>query len=91
MSTSTLDDIQVRPPSPRPPNHGRPVALLVAGAVLAVAVGSGLALTRADRPGSDAGAPTQPTTTTVNVSARPAARPSSDRGRSAPRRRAIHR
>ena len=62
MSTSTLDDIQVRPPSPRPPNRRRPVALLVAGAVLAVAVGSGLALTRADRPGGDAGAPTQPTT-----------------------------
>ena len=62
MSTSTLDDIQVRPPSPRPPNHRRPVALLVAGAVLAVAVGSGLALTRADRPGGDAGTPTQPTT-----------------------------
>ena len=62
MSTSTLDDIQVRPPSPRPPNRRRLVALLVAGAVLAVAVGSGLALTRADRPGGDAGAPTQPTT-----------------------------
>jgi hypothetical protein len=74
MSTSTLDDIPVRPPSPRPPNRRRLVALLVAGAVLAVAVGSGLALTRADRPGGDAGAPTQPTTA-VAVQPAPGASP----------------
>jgi hypothetical protein len=77
MSTSTLDDTQVRPPSPRPPNRRRPVALLVAGAVLAVAVGSGLALTRADRPGGDAGAPTQPTTA-VAVQPAPGGRAPSD-------------
>jgi hypothetical protein len=62
MSTPTLDDIPTRAPTPRPPTSRRPVALLVAGAVLAVAVGSGLALTRGGRPAGDGAAATQPTT-----------------------------
>jgi hypothetical protein len=63
MST-TLHETPTRPSSPRPPRR-RPVALLVAGAVLVAAIGSGAALAlggrSADRSDQPAAAAAQPT------------------------------
>ena len=62
MST-TLHETPTRPSSPRPPRR-RPVALLVAGAVLVAAIGSGAALAlggrSADRSDQPAAAAAQP-------------------------------
>ena len=63
MST-TLHETPTRPSSPRPPRR-RPVALLVAGAVLVAAIGAGSALAlggrSADRSDQPAAAAAQPT------------------------------
>jgi hypothetical protein len=77
MST-TLHETPTRPSSPRPPRR-RPVALLVAGAVLVAAIGSGAALAlggrSADRSDQPAAAAAQPAAQPVAVPATKAAAP----------------
>jgi hypothetical protein len=58
MST-TLHETPTRPPSPHPPRR-RPMALLVAGAVLVAAIGAGAALALGGRSDQPAAAAAQP-------------------------------
>jgi hypothetical protein len=73
MST-TLHETPTRPSSPRPPRR-RPVALLVAGAVLVAAIGSGAALAlggrSADRSDQPAAAAAQPAADQATKAAAP--------------------
>jgi hypothetical protein len=73
MST-TLHETPTRPSSPRPPRR-RPVALLVAGAVLIAAIGSGAALAlrgrSADRSDQPAAAAAQPAAAQATKAAAP--------------------
>ena len=73
MST-TLHETPTRPSSPRPPRR-RPVALIVAGAVLVAALGSGAALAlggrSADRSDQPAAAAAQPAAAQATKAAAP--------------------